>query len=388
MTIIEHSHRETSYPDWTDFCSVGPDALMGRWLRTFWQPIYVAADLPVAYPKPIKMLDQQFTLYRGRSGDPHAVGFRCAHRRTQLSPGWVEGENIRCIFHGWMYDPEGQCVDQPAEPEPFHDEIRIPAFPVEEYLGLIFVYLGDGPPPPLQRFPDVEAPYIAVDTKYRETSFYNHLALDRAHVNFTHFHRAPDSRGRPTVPDAEETEWGMNYVYEAGSKTDKVTYFGMPNVTAEMNFTRPGRRAETQLRWRVPIDDDTHRDFTVRGFPSEAEYESWHQSRGTTQQEHNEKARELARLILAGELRIEDVTRMEKGNLVGNTEDNVTQGGMMPNSERRLEHLGQGDKPLIFRNGIFERELRALSEDRELKRWYRPERLEFDNVSKFLGHTS
>ena len=93
MATIEQTERETDHPEWTDFCSIGPDTLMGRWLRTFWQPVYVAADLPVAYPKPIKMLGEQFTLYRGESGEAHVVGFRCAHRRTQLSPGWVEGEH-------------------------------------------------------------------------------------------------------------------------------------------------------------------------------------------------------------------------------------------------------------------------------------------------------
>ena len=386
MTTTKQGRHGTNYPEWTDFCTTGPEALMGRWLRMFWQPVYVAADLPVAFPKPIKVLNEQFTLYRGQSGAPHVVGFRCAHRRTQLSPGWVEGEDIRCIFHGWKYGPNGQCVDQPAEPQPFCDEVTIPAYPVEEYLGLIFVYLGNGAAPQLPRYPDVEAPVMGVDTKFRETSYYNHLALDRAHVNFTHFHRADDSRGRPSVPDAEETEWGMSYVYEADSELDHVTYFGMPNVTAEMNFARPTRRIGTHLRWRVPIDDDTHRDFTVRGFDSEDDFAGWRQQRRTSQQEHNEKAREYARLILAGELRIEDVTRLEDGNIVGNTEDNVTQGGMMPNSERRLERLGAGDKSLILRNSIFERELRALVEGTELTQWHRPERLQFEHVAKFLGH--
>ena len=148
-------------------------------------------------------------------------------------------------------------------------DIKIPSYPVEEYLGLIFVYMGEGAPPPFPGYPDVEAPVITVDTKFRDSSWYNHLALDRAHVNFTHFHRAADSKGRPTVPPAEETDWGLTYAYEAGSKMDHTTHFGMPGITAEMTFTRPGRRVGSSLRWRVPVDDDTHRDFTVNGFDSE-----------------------------------------------------------------------------------------------------------------------
>lgn len=386
MTTIEPTWRETGHPEWTDFCSIGPGTLMGRWLRTFWQPAYVAADLPVAYPKPIKMLNEQFTLYRGRSGEAHAVGFRCAHRRTQLSPGWVEGENIRCIFHGWAYDPSGQCVDQPAEPEFFGDEIKIPSYPVEEYLGLIFVYMGDGPLPPLPRYPDVETLVMEVGTKFVDTNWYNHLALDRAHSDFAHFHQAGDPVGRVEVPDAEETEWGLTYKLDPGSKADHTTHFGMPNITADMSFGRSGRRAGRSLRFKVAVDDDTTRDFWVRGFATEEELSNYRQRRGTSQREDNEKARDYARRILAGELRIEDMSRMEKGNIIGSTEDNVTQGGMMPNSERFLERLGASDKSLILRNSLFERELRALAEGGELRRWHRPERLQYEGVAEFLGH--
>ena len=66
------------------------------------------------------------------------IGFRCAHRRTQLSVGWVEGDCLRCFYHGWKYDGSGQCVEQPAEPKPFAEKIQIPSYPVTEYLGLIF----------------------------------------------------------------------------------------------------------------------------------------------------------------------------------------------------------------------------------------------------------
>ena len=53
------------------------------------------------------------------------VGFRCAHRQTQLSVGWVEDDCIRCRFHGWKYESSGQCVEQPAEQESFAEKIRI-----------------------------------------------------------------------------------------------------------------------------------------------------------------------------------------------------------------------------------------------------------------------
>src|SRR5713226_7171098 len=107
-------------------------------------------------------MSEDFTLYRGQSGTPHLVAFRCAHRGTQLSTGWVEGDCIRCFYHGWKYDGAGQCVEQPAEDSSFPPKVKIVSYPTEEYLGLIFAYLGDAEhgdtgafrPPPLPRYPD------------------------------------------------------------------------------------------------------------------------------------------------------------------------------------------------------------------------------------------
>ena len=71
------------------------------------------------------------------------MAFRCAHRGTQLSTGWVEGDCVRCFYHGWKYDGAGQCVELPAE-DPASRQVRIASYPTEEYLGLIFAYLGEG----------------------------------------------------------------------------------------------------------------------------------------------------------------------------------------------------------------------------------------------------
>src|SRR5947209_4375376 len=130
----------SSRPDYMDIEHTGPGTLAGRYLRRFWQPVYRADDLRAGQAKPLRIMSEDFTLYRGEDGVPHAVAFRCAHRGTQLSTGWVEGDDLRCFYHGWKYNGDGRCVEQPAEPEPFCDRIRIRAYPCEEYLGLIFVY--------------------------------------------------------------------------------------------------------------------------------------------------------------------------------------------------------------------------------------------------------
>jgi len=98
-------------------------------MRSFWQPVYRAQDLAAGRALPLRIMSEDFTLYRGESGDPHLVAFRCAHRGTQLSTGWVEGDELRCFYHGWKYDGAGQCTEQPAEPEALLQPDQDPRLP-------------------------------------------------------------------------------------------------------------------------------------------------------------------------------------------------------------------------------------------------------------------
>lgn len=75
-----------------DFVHTGPGTVAGRYLRMFWQPVYVSGELKAGYAKPIQIMGESFTLYRGASGLLYVIDFRCAHRGTQLSIGWVEDD--------------------------------------------------------------------------------------------------------------------------------------------------------------------------------------------------------------------------------------------------------------------------------------------------------
>src|SRR5687767_8263547 len=82
---------------YSDFVHTDPGTLAGRFMRMFWHPIYRSQDLAIGRAVPVKIMGEDFTLYRGESGAAHLLAYRCAHRGTQLSVGRVEGDCIRCF---------------------------------------------------------------------------------------------------------------------------------------------------------------------------------------------------------------------------------------------------------------------------------------------------
>src|SRR6185503_9128751 len=110
---------------YADILRVGPGTVAGGYLRQFWHPVIVSSKLRPGHVLPIRLLGENLTLYRSEAGVAHAVAERCAHRGVRLSLGMVDGEDIKCSYHGWKFNPAGACVDQPAEVRPFCDRIKI-----------------------------------------------------------------------------------------------------------------------------------------------------------------------------------------------------------------------------------------------------------------------
>jgi 5,5'-dehydrodivanillate O-demethylase len=376
-----------------DFAHTGPGTLAGRLMRTFWHPIYRSDDLPPGRAVPRRIMGEDFTLYRGESGTAHVVAFRCAHRGTQLSTGWVEGDDLRCFYHGWKYNAEGQCIEQPAEPEPFCNRIRIKSFPTHEYLGLIFAYLGEGDPPPFRRFPQFEDTegYTVVETFYAEPqpyNFFNKLENDPPHIPFVH--RGTASFGDMISIWATETEYGT-CDHTSRSGLQNVTHRIMPNIRLFISFPPPGGWQE-RLNFDVPVDDSSHVGFALIKFhfSSPEARDAWQfrkpgaqaalhlGQKGTVQE--GPGPIEIAQRCLAGELNVHDITG--RGDLVL-IQDLVSQGGQGVIADRVNEHLGRSDSGVIAWRRIWERELRALADGRPLRQWPIPDLLEMNGA--FMG---
>ena len=100
------------------------------------------------------LLSEDLVAYRGEDGSFGCVAERCAHRGCSLYYGFVEGNAIRCAYHGWKFAPDGSCLEQPFEPEgsTYKDRVRQRAYPVQELGGMLFVYMGPLPAPLLPRW--------------------------------------------------------------------------------------------------------------------------------------------------------------------------------------------------------------------------------------------
>src|SRR6266576_2871870 len=136
---------------------VGRGTPMGDLLRRYWYPIAACSELVEKPTKAVRVLGEDLVLYRDKQGRPGLIGSQCAHRRMSLVLGIPEKDGLRCPYHGWLYDRNGKCLEQPYEQaedpdSTFKERIRMPAYPVEELGGLIFAYLGPQPAPLLPRW--------------------------------------------------------------------------------------------------------------------------------------------------------------------------------------------------------------------------------------------
>jgi 5,5'-dehydrodivanillate O-demethylase len=371
--------------DYTDFAHTGPGTLAGRYLRQFWQPVYVASDLPPGQAKPIRVMGEDYTLYRGGDSMPHLVDARCAHRGTQLSTGWVEGDCIRCFYHGWKYDGSGQCVEQPAEDASFASKVRIQSYPVQEYLGLVFAYLGDAErgdtgafnPPPLPRYPEFKAPGVLLPDLYtRQCNYFQHLenGVDEVHLAFVHRRSGFTDFGFKEwdIPQvrAEETDYGMAIYTTRSNGVPRLSYFLMPNMIRFKGAPVEAASGWTDhLGWRVPVDDAHHRAFSVvlahvTGEAAERYREVQRQRRALLAEAP--AFHDLAEQVLRGELRVQDIA--DHPSLVM-FQDTVAQVGQGVIADRQRERLGRSDVSVMLLRRLWERELRALAEGRPLKEW-------------------
>ena len=360
---------KTEQPFVPDFARVENNALAGRLLASFWQPIALSRNYTPGKARRVKILGTHYTLYRGADGAMRLVQDRCPHRGTSLAYGWVEGDSIRCRYHGWKFDGRGEGEDFPAETATYASKVCLQTYPTREYLGLVFGFFGEGEPPKMWQFPELEdesrgellAQEVALPYNYFQRVENDH---DEVHTHFTH--KFMPAFGLNDIPrmSARETEYGMKSVatYPEGQVYEAHCF--MPNILfRQVPIPQDPSKMSIHLAWRVPVDDENMLSYMVNRVPP---FDDDMRQKMDSAADYDE----LTRQLLNCEITLEDID--PNHGLLPVIQDTVSIGGQGVIANRENENLGQSDVGVAMLRRVIAREMKALRDGTPLKQWYRP----------------
>ena len=345
---------------------IGPGSSCGEFFRRYWHPVSLSSEVG-KNPIPLKILGEELVLFRTINGELGLVHKHCPHRNASLVFGKCENKGIRCCYHGWLFAPDGEILETPGEEENsesarnIRERLRLGAYPVIEFNGLIFSYMG--PPNEMPEFPIYDSFSIPGITTRPYQIDYNcnwlqilDAIMDPIHTSFLHSTISGEqfSKGLGEIGELEVYERGIQFL---GSNTRRVNDYVWVRVNELIlpNFTQAGAAfsadgTKTKLfgrssftRWVVPIDD-THSmslawgNFGERGDPIE----------------YNTK--EGCELIEQGEL----VDRPWKEKQSRPSDAEAVE-GMGEISKHKGEHLMPTDKGIM----LYRRKIRKLIKDLE-----------------------
>ena len=293
------------------FTRTGSGTAMGRLMRRYWQPAALTRELAGPRPvRPVNLLGERLVLFRDNHGELGLIGRHCAHRGADLCYGRLEDGGLRCSFHGWLFDRNGQCLEQPAEPQgsTLHTRIRTTRYPVVECNGIVFAWMGEGEPPAIPTLDSLVAPdtHTFAFKGLIECNWLQVLevGIDPAHASFLHrFAEDEDTResygkqfrdavkgteipvtrvlrefSRPDI-HAEQTDYGVRLT-ALRHLNDTDIHVRVTNQVFPHAIVIPMSQEMTITQWHVPMDD-THcywyAIFTSYGGP--VDKEKMHQQR-------------------------------------------------------------------------------------------------------------
>lgn len=282
MPYSAYSRREIPAED-AELTHVGPGTPCGEYLRRFWHPVGLSAELR-DLPLRIKILCEDLVLFRDRSGRPGLLQLHCPHRGTSLEFGRISERGITCCYHGWHFDVDGRILDTPGEPADSTLKHRLwhGAYPTQEFKGLVFAYMG--PPdkkPPFPLLDTFNMPGYRTEAGSRTFLPCNWLqnrenTMDPVHTVYLHtavsgvqFTNAFGDKG---ALDWMETPVGMVYIHTRRVGDNvwmRMNDFIPPNMhqvprtwedgDEEFIFKRP-----MMTQWSVPIDDTHTMNMVLR----------------------------------------------------------------------------------------------------------------------------
>ena len=245
-------------------------------LKNFWYS--VASELEIV-SKPVgrTLLGVNIVVYRDPDGKVVAAPDRCPHREALLSKGSVKDGVLSCCYHGWEFGTEGKCTRIPsADPQfPIPDNANLPTIQATTRYGLVWVCLGENPPPILTVVEDENPEFRRINNPVEiwtaSATRMTDNFMDIAH--FPWVHRGSFGDDQPTfVPDIEVKQLdqdfhGYEYEVRVGDRPDKSgdtvgewftrkmsTGFNLPFITRS-TIAYPDGLDHILLLVNTPIDD-------------------------------------------------------------------------------------------------------------------------------------
>lgn len=365
MTAIDDGRaygRPTGATD-PELVEVGPGTPSGELLRRYWHPVGRSGEA-TATPSTVRVLGEELVLYRDHSGAPGLLEPRCCHRGTTLYFGRVEDNGIRCPYHGWLFAADGQCLDQPCEPDRGRNRAsyRQPWYPIFDYHGLLFTYMG--PPDKQPIFPRYDI-FDDFDTETEEIEIIDHFAfggpnvapcnwfqthenaMDPYHVFILHNAISgpqfdPNLEIWPRI-NFQRHPWGITATQDRdlpdGTILHRITEIRVPTVRVIPTPTLSVLGKTNNLSWALPIDDTNTRVFAMvrkpRGRPAQG------------------------LPVYGGDKSWFDLTEEEHQLYPGDYETQVGQG---PITKHSVERLASSDRGVSMVRRQFKEQVRLVAE--------------------------
>lgn len=359
----------------------GPGTPTGELMRRYWIPALLSEEIPSpdCPPVQVRILGEELVGFRDTEGRIGLLGEHCSHRGTSLFHGRNEECGLRCIYHGWKYDVEGNVVDTPAEPSgsDFKQKLRHTAYPCREAAGVVFAYLGPKEKMPL--FPNYEWTTVPQSHTYvtkclQDCNYLQGLEgeCDSSHLSYLHRAFKPVGTQRLYFEDiapryeTEETDFGMRMVAIRKAGADgqyvRVSSFVMPVAGCIPAGGRTGELGGYEIHFYVPADD-THSWRYDLGFK---------RSRQVREEEVHRRKQigpDYQRIRNASNHYLQDRKMQRTENFTG-IEDYLNHDSCATESmgaiyDRTREHLGVSDKAVIALRRFLLKAVRGLQEGKE-----------------------
>ena len=355
---------------------VGRDTPMGEVMRRYWMPILLAWELPDpdCDPVRVRVLGEDLVAFRDTGARLGLLAAACPHRRVSLYFGRNEQNGLRCVYHGWKFDVDGNCIEMPNEPEVsnFQDKVKALSYAVVEQGGVIWAYLGPKelqPPPPNFEWTLVPETHRGVSRVWQECNWMQALegGIDTSHSSFLHNNDLSDLtllRSRSTAPvlEVEPTDYG--YTYSSTRPLEEGSYIRTYHYVMPYHQIRAGQIDHSGKTLEVPringhcwVPIDDHNTMVF----------NWTYTYGDKPLTEDAKAlrdsgNELyADIDVANDFRsfrtrandyLLDRATQRTQSFSGisgiNTQDRALQETMGIVADRSLEHLGTSDRAIIM----------------------------------------